>query len=204
MNKKIITICLILVLILAVMCISSCEDVLTNDLRLINTLLRREYDNVQLTIKTDQDGLVLNAFYTFTKQNGNTNIEYQVDKLNRFDVNDNVVGAPDSFKIKVSGSAVFDGNTVTHIDGETVDDKILLDVVEPRMAFISSYFDNVAITNYNFSADVVNPCGFMGDENFDATDMKVQVLYSTTMLGSIKISYKTAGGTSIVMSYMFA
>lgn len=203
MSKKVVLVCLVLALIFAVMCISACENVLTENLRTINTLLRREYDNVQLSVKTDQGGMVLNALYTFTKKDGKTNIEYYVDKLNRFDVSDNALSAPDSFKTRVSGTAVFDGNSVTHVDGETVDENILLDVVEPRMVFIASYFANVETKNSSFSADVVNPAGFMGEEDFDATDMTVQVLFNATMIGSLKISYKTANGVKIDMHYLF-
>lgn len=204
MKKKITIVCFVLIILLVTVCISACTDAKTDGLRTINTLLRKQYDSVSFSVKTGKDGLELNALYTFVKDGDKTNIEYYADRLNNFDVNGSAVGSPNGFITRVSGSAVFDGKTVTHVDGEAVNENIILDTVEPRITFIASYFNNAKFTNSSFSADVVNPDGFMGQENFDAADMKVQVLYNASMLGSIKISYKTADGAEVSMSYLFA
>lgn len=205
MNKKLLTICLIVVLTLAVVCCAACD---TNnhaeEMKVINSLMRKDYTTVELTVTTVTDDITLAAVYTFEQKNTITELTYEIDRLNSFNVNGNVVTVPSEYITRVTGKATFDGNKITSIDGDNVDVNVLLDVVDRNMMFRVSYFSDVTASKAAFSAKVTNPKGFMQNEEFDGTNMTVKVTYTETALTSLTIKYEAANGAKVTLDYDFA
>lgn len=201
MNKKLLTICLIVVLTLAVVCCVSCKTDNTLDiLRDINVALIKEYSKVTLDIQTELDDVTLSAKYEMTKSAGMTEIKYAVDRINGFDG----TTPPEEFSTRVSGTARFNGSAIVSVDGDELepDEYILLDMVDTHMSFRKSLFSNVKATSRSFSAKVTKPAEFLQDEDFAGTDMTVSVSIVKGNLDSIEITY-VLDGAQVTMNYDF-
>lgn len=202
MNKKLITICLIVMLTLAVILCVSCKtdnDNTVEMLRSIQVALVKEYSKVELTVTTVlDDDLTLGAKYEMTKTNGMTEITYAVDRLNGFDG----VTPPEEIYTRVQGTAMFNGSAIVSIDGQALDEYILLDVVDTHMSFRTSLFSNVKLTARSFSANVTKPAEFLQDDSFAGTDMTVSVTIVNGNLDEIKINY-VLDGAQVEMNYDF-
>lgn len=198
MNKKIITVCLVFALILALICCVSCkqENEIADKLREINIALMKDYSKVQLDVNTRTADIELNAKYVMEKAGDVTNISYEVERLNGFDANGN---APSEFISKVSGTATFSGNVVTSPDGDN--ENVNFDLVDKTMAFRIPYFKNVKISKQGMTAEVINPKGFMQDDEFICDSMTVEVDKSNELSG-ITIVY-VANGTTVTLNYSF-
>lgn len=201
MNKKILTICLIAALTIAIVCFSSCKDnSVTDKLREINVALMKDYSNIELKVSTHTDQADLNAKYVISKSNGVTTISYEVERLNSFDLDGSY---PDELKSLIVGTAVFNGNAITVIDGDELDEAIILDAADTSMTFRTSYFGKISVTENGISAPVTNPQAFMHDDAFEGTEMTVSVTMANSVLSKIKIDYKLDGAT-IALDYTFA
>lgn len=199
MNKKLLTICLVMVVVLSAICFVGCKDDTADKLRTVSMAMSREYSKIELNVATHSDEVDLNAKYVITKSNDVTNITYEADRLNGFDVNGNV---PSEFKTTVKGSAVFDGSGIVSVDGEPLDEQILLDVKDTAMTFRMSYLAKIKVTQNGLSANVVNPKGFLNNNEFAGTDMTVNVTLSQSYLSSVVITYALNGAT-VTLNYTF-
>lgn len=205
MNKKLLTICLVVVLTLAVVCCASCNiNNHAEEMKVINSLMRKDYATVELTVTTETDDITLAAVYSFEQKNTIAELTYAIDRLNSFEVNGDVVTAPSAYITRVTGKATFDGSKITSIDGDDVDENVLLDVIDRNMMFRVSYFSNVSASKAAFSAKVTNPKGFMQNEEFDGANMTVKVVYTETSLTSLTVKYETANGAKVTLDYDFA
>lgn len=200
MNKKLLTICLVIVLILTAVCFVSCKENASDKLRKINTALMREYSKVELTVATTSDEVTLDAKYVLTYSDGITNISFEVDRLNSFDTEGEI---PTEFKSTIKGNAVYDGNKITSVDGGAVDYDVPLDVVSAHMMFKVSYLGNIRVHNNGIFANVTNPQAFLGDDEFEGTDMTVRVVLDGANLSSIVINYQT-DNDKVKLQYSFA
>lgn len=204
MNKKLLTIYLIVVITLAVVCCASCNtDNHAETLKVINSQMRKDYKTVDLTVSTETDGITLAAVYKFEQKDSLTEITYAIDRLNSFEVNGDEVTAPSAYINRVTGRATFDGSKITSIDGDDVEENVLLNVVDRNIMFRVSYFSNVTASKVAFSAKVTNPKGFMQNEEFDGTNMTVKVVHTETALTSLTINYETANGAKVTLKYDF-
>lgn len=200
MNKKLITICLIVVLALAVICCASCKTDNTVDmLRSIQAALVREYGKIELTVETVlDDDITLTAEYEMVRANGMTEIAYAVDRLNGF----NGTTPPSEVYTRVQGRAVFNGSAIVSIDGQALDEYLLLDAVYTNMSFRKSLFSSIKTTQRTFTANVAKPTEFLQDEDFAGTDMTVSVTIANGNLEGIRINY-VLDGAQVAMSYDF-
>lgn len=199
MNKKLLTICLVVVLVLSVICIVACKDNTADRLREVSMALSRDYSKVELAVTTSSSEAELKANYVITKSNDLTNISYEVDRLNGFDIDGDV---PSEFKSTVKGSAVFNGSSIVSIDGEQLNEQLLIDVKDTTMTFRMSFFEKIVLSQNGFSASVKNPQGFLNDDEFAGTDMSVKVTMSQSYLARIFIEYSLNGST-VEMEYLF-
>lgn len=200
MNKKILTICLIAVLTLSVMCLSACKkDDATEKLRQINYALLQDYSGVELQVKTKTDDIILNATYVITESGDTTNISYQVDRLTSFG-NDGTI--PSGYIEVVTGTATVQGGMITAIDGDELSETIILDVADTTMSFVVSYLKDIKTTSNGLSASVINPKGFLQNDDFNGTDMTVRVVMADAYLSHIIISYNQ-DGSEIKLNYTF-
>lgn len=199
MNKKLLTICLVLVLTLSIISCAACKDNSADRLRQINAALLHEYSKIELNIVTDNDGIKLGAYYVMTTSNGITDISYEVDRLNSFDAEGAI---PSEFITRVKGNATFNGNAITSIDGDTAEYDVPLNFVSSKMTFRLSFFNDLKVTPKGITANVINPQGFWNDNEFAGTDMTVSVVLNESDLSHITIGYKLDGAT-VQMEYAF-
>ena len=200
MNKKLLTICLVVVLTLSVICFAACNnDESAERLRQINVALLREYSEIELDIVTDKDGIELDARYVMTKSNGSTDISYEVDRLNSFTADGTI---PSQFITKVTGTATFNGNTITSVDGDAAEYDVPIDAISAKMTFRLSFFEKLKVSSNGMTAQVTNPKGFWNDEEFAGTDMTVRVIMRQSDLSRIIIEY-TLDGATVHMDYAF-
>ena len=199
MNKKITTFCLIFALVLALICCVSCDKngEIADTLREINVALMKDYSKVQLDVNTRTADVELNSKYVMEKAGDLTNISYELERLNGFDANGN---APSEFISKVSGTATFNGNVITSPDGGS--ENINFDLVDKTMAFRTPYFKNVKISKQGMTAEVINPQGFMQDDEFNCDSMTVKVDKPGELSG-ITIVY-VANGVTVTLNYSFS
>lgn len=197
MNKKIFTVCLILALSLALIGLSSCTENAADKLREVNTALGKDYAHVDINVKTSTDEVDLEAKYFITKSNGMTEISYEVEHLNGFDADGN---PPSEFISTVKGTATFNGNAITSIDGDQ--EMVYFDLVDTNMVFRTSYLGEIKITKDGLSARVTNPKDFLQNNDFEGTAMTVSVRMSDSYLTSIRIGYEL-DGAEVVVDYAF-
>lgn len=200
MNKKLLPVLLIVVLILATVGCASCVDSTADKLREINMALLYSYSNVELKVVTHTDDADLHAKYVMTTTSNVTDISYEVERINEFDVNGEI---PSEYISTVVGTAVFDGNAITSIDGEELDQNILLNVVNKNMAFRLSYFGEIKAGNGGIETRVVDPKGFLQNSDFDGEQMTVSVKLVQSYLSSIIINYVTSDGAQVSLDYTF-
>lgn len=199
MNKKLVTICLIAALLLCLVCSASCKDESADRLRQINAAYLREYSQIKLNVKTQKNDIELNALYVLTKSDRNTDIYYEVERLNAFGTDGSV---PSEFKTTVKGNATFNGSEITSINGDMEMHDVPLDAVTARMTFRLSFFKNLKVTSNGMSAKVINVKGFWNDDEFNGTDMTVKVVLKESYLSSIEIAY-VLDGAEVSMTYAF-
>lgn len=204
MSKKIITVCLIVVLSLAVVCCAACvKNDHTEEMRLINTLLGREYREIEINVTTTLDTIVLKGKYDIEKDENKTNLAYEVDRLNSFDTSNGSLNAPNEIISHLSGSAVFENKRIVSIDGDEISDSELFEIVEMNMAFRAPYFSDVTVNPNSLYAKVTNPKGFMQDKAFDGSNMDVKVVFNKTAIALIVINYTTSNNTTVKLEYAF-
>lgn len=201
MNKKLLTICLIVVLTLSVMCFASCKinTDAADRLREINTALMKEYSKVELNVTATDDEVTLKSQFELEKSEGVTKITYWMERLSTFDVNGEI---PSEMITNDGGTAIYDGEKITSIDGEAVDVQVLRDVVDCNLTFKLSYLSNINVSNNELTAKVTDPKGFLGNDKFEGTNMSVRVTLNKSALSTITVRYKVEG-TEICLDYTY-
>lgn len=201
MNKKLLTFFLIAVLTLSVMCLASCKanNNATDMLRGINTALMKEYSRIELKVTATDDEVVLKSFFEMAKSQGGIQINYWMESLNTFDANGEI---PSEMISNDGGTAMYDGQKITSIDGEEVDIQVLRDVVDCNLTFRLSYLDNINVSENGMTANVTNPKGFFGNDNFEGTNTTVRVTMLSSALSTIAIRY-TMESTEICLDYTY-
>ena len=201
MNKKILTICLLTALILVLTCFASCDNGAdtADKLREINVALMQEYSKIELKVQTHTDETDLNAKYVMTKSGAITDISYEVERLNSFGADGKI---PSDYISIVTGTAKFDGTSVTYIDGEPLQESVILGVAKVNMAFRLSYFTDIKTGQHGLSAKVTDPQSFLQNEEFTGDNMTVKVVMTQTSLSNIIISYEVNSAT-VLLEYTF-
>ena len=197
--KKISLICVILVLIVAVGCFASCVNT-SDKLREINMALNSEYSKIELNVSTASDEVTLKSKFIITNVDGNTDISYEVECLNGFGTDNSV---PSEFISVIKGSAVIKDDAIISIDGGELSQSILLGVADyDSMVFRTAYFGEIKAGSSGISALVRENKKFMQDDNFDGTDMTVDVRMSGSYIKSITINY-VLNDSNVSLDYNF-
>lgn len=201
MKKSLIII--IAVLMLLSVCLCACNDH-SSEMRDINILLRKEYSKMDVTVSSTYSGYSLEDSYKFVTENSQTNIEYTITRLNSFDTSNGAVVAPDEMTTKYQGSAVVKDGQLISVKGEPITPAQLESLSITNMSFKLPYFNNINTPKNTFSADVVNAKDFLGNENFDGTEMHVVVRYTDTGIYRITLTYMGVGECSVSVTYVLS
>lgn len=196
MKKRIILVSAILVL--ALVCLSACNGY-NKQLNAIDTLLKADYSSVKISVSTDMSDIKLNGEFTLTFDKGTTTVDYIYEELNELDVNGN---NSDSFKSTQKGTVVVNENNVI-VSGSK---KVLLNLQQldfSGLSFKQEFFSNVTATATTFDADVSNPRGFTGNDEFECTNMHVKVEFQQDRLTSIAITYVSSANSNVSVDYFF-
>lgn len=205
--KKIIT-SIILLLVIA-LSLTSChliDEHITNSDPIhaqINALLESNQENYTIKASiTNKSAHTVNETYDVTTaENGNKTISYTVERLNKFNVNDGVVTAPNSYKTVLTGYAVVNGENLFELEGDVLDIDFTK-VVIPEFTFNDSTVENSVLDGDTLVADVKSQAEFLGVE-FTTEPMQVEVVFSETSILTITLTFKTAGGNDVVVVYTF-
>lgn len=199
MNRKLKLICAVIALTVAVVCFASCkENAHADKLREINSAMLNDYSQVTLNVKTHSDLVDLNAKYVMTKSGNVTNVTYETEQLNAIDQ----TSGPSEFVSTLKGTAVFDGSKIVSINGDQVNEDVLLDVADRSMTFRLSFFDGMKSSQNEFSANVKNPQGFLQNDDFKGTDVKINVKLDGSDVKQIVLTY-VLDGAEITLDYAF-
>lgn len=199
MKKTIIF--LITVLLLCTLCLTACNDH-SGEMRDINLLLYNEYSKIEVKVSTVANGYNLEDNYIFETQDGKTNISYVIERLNSFEDSGDAIVSPGQMTTKYEGSAVVENGVLVSVKGEAITPETLQSVSITSMSFKVPYFKNVNTPNNTFSADVIKPQAFLGNDNFDGTDMHIIVRYTQNGLHRIVLEYIGASGSEVSIVYV--
>ena len=197
MKKKILLVTVALALVLVIACLAACGD--NNGVfNKINKLLEVNYSKVKINVTTDMNGVELNGEYVLTFGEGVTNVKFSYEELNGLSFE----GDNGGFKNTVSGTAVVQNGVVISDSQEADLNTAHLDFT--GLSFKQAYFKNVTSTSNEFEADVTSPKGFIGNSQFDATNMHVKVVYTSSAIVQIVMTYVSAGGAEVSVTYVFS
>lgn len=201
MNKKLLTICLAVVLAFAAVCCVACihNDNTTDKLREINTAMLFNYSKIELNVTTRSSDLELKSKFVVAESNGIANLSYDVERVSVFDANGT---APSEFITRAQGVATVSNGAVVSVDGSALSEAIILDVVDTSMAFRLAYLDSIKVDNDVLSAKVTNPQGFLQRDDFEGTDMTVRVTLAQSNVSRVIIDYKLNSST-VQLDYSF-
>lgn len=195
MKKGFLLVSVLLALVLV--CLAACTS-LDSTLSNINKLLKADYSQVTVNVTTKTSKITLNGEYKFTFDGDTTTIEYSYDKLNELNASgDNA----DGFKSTVTGTAVVKDNKVTS-NGETID-MPLGELDFTGLSFKEGFFTNATYSATTFEADVTNPKGFVGNNNFVCSDMRVKTQFTNNSMTEIVLSYVSSTYANVTISYSF-
>ena len=195
MKKRILLVAIALILVLA--CLVACgNDSATLDK--INKLLDKDYSKVKVEVTTTMEGVELKGKYALTFDGDVTNVTFTYEELSDLSFE----GANNGFKNTVSGTAVVQNGVVISSNQEVDLDTAKLNFA--GLLFKSTYFKNETATGNRFKADVVSPQRFLGDNAFDGTNMHVDVIYDATSIVQIHLSYVSAKGAAVSITYIFS
>ena len=203
--KKILT-AIILILVIA-LSFTSCdkikEEASNPTFDLLNELVKAEFANYSIDVSlTDKNTHALNESYVVvTDESGLKTITYTVERLNTFDINGSNVTAPNSYKSKLSGVAVVDGENLIKQDGDDVGVDFS-EIAIPKFNFADDVLDNVITGEDALIADVTNQEQFLG---FTLTNEAVQIKveFSETAISSVTLTFVTSNGNDATVVYTF-
>lgn len=203
MKKKVLL--LFVLLTVALLCLTACNNPSVNDLQKINDLLKIDYSKVTVLVNTKTATTELNGNFVLTFDGEDTTIKYEFDRVNTFDAdsNGNIAYPDGDFIVREKGEVVVRDGAI--IDGDT---NVQLNLNELRItgfSFKQAYFNNANLKNAKFEADVVNPQKFTGDEGLICDDMHVIVFrdINANILTKIELTYTAENGAEVKLSYLF-
>lgn len=173
--------------------------------RQLNSLIVEEHKDYSISISlTDKNSHTLHETYTATTaENGNTTINYVVERLNKFDVTDGIVTAPNSYKKVYTGYAVVNGENLLDFGGDSINiDFNFTKVVIPDFNFSKKAVANAIVADGKLTADVISQDEFLGFELTDS-EMTLEVVFDETAIQAITLTYKTASESDAVVVYTF-
>lgn len=190
------TILIVLVLILATLCLTSCQD---GEYAELNQISKNSYNQVQIdvTVKKSGENSALVSSIKVLNADATKQIEYSLQEYAEFDINGDTISAPESQIVTKTGTVVLENGQITSQTG----DKTNLDFAKVgniNFNFSSSCLFGAQNTNGIFSAHVTNLTKFCGQNISGASNVKVVV--DTQSYKSITLSY-TVDGSEVTILY---
>lgn len=201
-NAKIIIVSIIAICLL--IGFTSCGFVTSQslDLGTLNDMLAMKYSTISLVVNVEKDGNTLKSTFNTIFNGDKQSVTYSIQQFGEFEVVDGEVVPPKSYIVTKSGTLYLENGVVTDKNGDDVDvDLTSIDVT--RFSFVNSYFTSASKTSTSFKANVTNVKGFMSNDNLTATNMVVNAQFLTKFV-SITITYKSADGANVTLTYSFS
>ncbi len=195
--KKSAVIVVAVVLALTLTCLVACGSDQTFDE--INEALHSEYSTVTVTVSTERDGIKLGGVFKVIFSGESATVEYYYDKLSELSVNG---GNPDSCITTMSGVAKVE-NGILSEDSLTEDLNVgQLDYT--GFNFKKSFLSDVQNNENEFVANVSNPQGFVGNNQFECSNMIVRVAFAEKLINSLRLSFVSKAGAQVQVTYIFS
>ena len=190
------TILVVLVLILAMLCLTSCQDGKYAEL---NQISKNNYNQVQIDVTVQKSGESSALVSSFKVLNADKTkqIEYSLQEYAKFDVNGDQISAPESQIVTKTGTVVVENGQITSQTG----DQTNLDfakIGELNFNFSDSCLFGAQTVNGIFTAHVTSLTKFCGQNISGASNVKVTVDVQT--FKTITLSY-TANGSDVTIVY---
>ena len=201
--KRIIS--LILIILAVVFAFASCGGAQTQNkatvYEILNKIFTKDNSFVNIQVETVTSGKSLASMYTVAKETSGEKITYSIEKLSTFEEVNGEYIVPESYKITLNGEVLVLNGNVVEQSGDIAD----LDFTKteiPNFKFNEGYFSNVQDNAGKFTADVINPSGFIST-SISCSDMSVSVVYNESMISEIVLSYTSVEGSSVTIKYLF-
>ena len=186
--KKVLLIIVSLLLVLSISCKKNndnnptkTEELTTEEI--VNSMLDKEYNNIEVTKVISKDDLELNTKYVITKNNDVIRLTYSIEKYNELDIDN-----PDQEeKSIIKGVIEFNNGKKTVIEGEDLDININ-SLLLSNLKIDSNDFDEIAFKGNSLVAKTSNGRKYLNSNN-DLLDFVITITYQDK-IESVKISYK--------------
>lgn len=166
----------------------------------LSDIVNAKYDNTNLTVTTEQDGLTLTStFAIVNNRDGTVTINYSVQSFALIDPdadNSNDV-------VTATGMVKLANGNVTQQTGDKVDVNFS-NISRVKMFFAEQNFSDVKTENGIFSAKVTRPQSFLNAPSLKCSDMTISFVYSVSAQRNVIIHYNTEGGAAVTLTYNFS
>lgn len=183
---------------IAVCCLGACEipDADTPDVYDgLNAMLNANYSQIEITVsETFEEATSLTSEYLITYSDVQIKVEYSVEKF----VEVSLDNPSTEVKTTLTGEAIIKDGTIS-FNGDNAG--ITADIAQIGLNFKKKYFENDALTDGSFHADVKNAAGFIGSP-LTCSNMKV-VAYFGDVFNSINLTYVSVSGNKVEFAYFF-
>ncbi len=194
--KKLIT---ILLLLLVAFTTVACEPDATNDFDMLNELAQKNYVGTELTVSTTLGDDTLQSRFVASVVDGATVVNYTVQRLNTFDVDNGV--APTERISTVEGSyTVKDGSVIV---GEAPVEGDLSTLAVSGLHFSAQSLSDVQWSDNKMTARVADIVAFVGNTLSGANAMTVEVSFTEQEITSLVLQYTAASGAQVILGYTF-
>lgn len=166
-----------------------------------DALVAKDFDAFTLKVRTEKDGETLNGQYTVTPVNTGKKITYSYQQINEIKEENGEYVFPDEYKSTLTGEMIIDGNTVLSQNGAELN--VSFEKISSiGLEFDESFFANVTQTEKSFTADVINPSGYLG-QTLNCSQMTTTLRFIGEELIKIELSYLSESGASVYIEYAF-
>ena len=204
MKKIIISTILLLAIVIS---LASCNFVTKTEndpvFEQINTLLEKANENytIEISLTNSKSQTITETYVATTEENGNTTINYTVERLGKFTVTNGNVVAPSSYKTVYTGYAVVNQGNLFELSGDKVDVDFTK-VVIPSFNLTTTSLENAALNEGTLTADVKSQSEFLGTE-YTSEPMQLEVVFTENGVQSVTLTFKTAAENDAVVVYTF-
>ena len=192
--KKKFLVCLAVLCLLVVSLTGCAQD---NYIEL-SKMVNMDYSIISIEIVTNYDDETLTTQLTITDNGIQTLINYSIEQLAEISMDEN----PDSYKVTLVGSVTVENGKIVAQNGDPVSEMVFQEIGNVGFNFKKDYFKNAVFSDGRFTADVTLPKQFMGNDNVDCSNMKVDVTYGVC-LKTLALSYSMASGAQVTVNYDF-
>lgn len=192
--KKKFLVCLAVLCLLVVSLTGCAQD---NYLEL-SKMVNMDYSMISIEIVTNYNDETLTTQLTITDNGIQTLINYSIEQLAEISMDEN----PDSYKVTLVGSVTVENGKIVAQNGDPVSEMVFQEIGNVGFNFKKEHFKNAVFSDGRFTADVTLPKQFMGNDNVDYSNMKVDVTYGVC-LKTLALSYSMASGAQVTVNYDF-